>query len=119
MRAVAVQEQVARYGEPDEPVWQTVLLLWHLHLPIYDAFSGAATPEAVLVLLAYRGNGWRLGKWGHCEGRRGHRVCFMEGCGSKGSPDYWDGDCCAGDDLCGHSAVQSVHPQWKALNGIG
>lgn len=117
MRAVALQEQAAGYGKPDEPICEVVHLLRDIHFPIIDAFSGAATPEAVLVLLAYGVSGWRVWKWDHCEGRRGHWICFVEGCGSKRSPNYRDGDCRAGDDLWDIPAVQSVHSQWKVLSG--
>ena len=117
MRAVALQQQAAGCGKPDKPVCEAVLLLWDLHLLVDNAFSRAATPEAVLVLLAPGGNGWRVGKWDHCEDRRGYRVCFVEGCDAKGSPNYWDGNRCTGDDLCSIPAVQSVRSQWKTLNG--
>lgn len=40
----------------------------------------------------------------------------MESCCSKGSPDCWDGDCCAGDDLCGIPAEISVLIPAKAGN---
>ena len=115
MRAVAFQDQTAGYGEHDEPVCEAVLLLWHLHFHIYEAFSGAATAEAFLVLLAHGGSGWRLGEWASCEGRRGLMVCAMEDYGTKGSFDYWDGDCRAGDKLCEHLTAQSIHSQWQIL----
>ena len=105
MCSIIDQEQATSYGEPNEPVYETFLLLWYLHLPIYDAFSGAAAPEPVLVLLAHGGNRWRLGRWDHCEGRRGHGICSVESCVSKGGHNYWDGDCCAGDVLRGILAV--------------
>ena len=105
MCPVIDQEQAANYGEPKEPVYEIVLLLWYLHLPIYDAFSGAATPEPVLVLLAHGGNGWRLGRWNYSESRRGHGICSVESRVSKGSDNYWHRDCRAGDVLRGIIAV--------------
>ncbi len=44
-------------------------------------FFRAATPEAVLVLLVRGGNGSRLGKPDDIEGRKGHNICIVEGCG--------------------------------------
>lgn len=109
IRAITVQEKAAGYIKPHKPVRQIILLLWLIHLPVYDAFSRAAAPEAVLVLLADGGDGWRLGKWNSCKGRGGHRSCSVESCDSEGSTDYWDGDCYAGDNLCGIPAIQSFH----------
>ena len=110
MRAIALQTPNSGDCKPDESVCEAVLVLWDLYFSVYNALSGAATTKAILVLLVPGGNGWRFGKWDHCKSRRGHRISFMESCDAKGSPDYWDGDCCAGDDLCGILTVQSVHP---------
>ena len=59
---------MTNYYELDESVCEAVTLLWHLYIPFHNALSPAATPDALLVLLAHGGSSWVVGKWASCEG---------------------------------------------------